>query len=247
MSGGARGTAPGAGYVREMFARIAPRYDLLNHLLSLEVDRWWRRRVARTFRYILRRPDARVLDLCCGTGDLALAFRAVAHSGARIVGADFCQPMLDRATAKFARCGAPALLAAADALALPFAAGTFDLVAAAFGFRNLADYPAGMREIFRVLKPGGEVALLDFSDPDSPVFGPLYSFYFRRVLPRIGAMISGDSGAYQYLGRSVADFPSPEGLAGLMRDAGFSGVGYRKFTGGIAYLHTGRRPQEFQV
>ena len=242
MSGAARGTAPGAAVVREMFGRIAPRYDFLNHLLSMEVDRWWRRRVARRFRHVLERPDARVLDLCCGTGDLAVALAGQAHRAARIVGADFCHPMLERACLKFDDAGLLPLLAEGDALCLPFSGGTFHLVVAAFGFRNLADYRAGLREIFRVLSPGGELGILEFSEADPGLFGWLYRFYFRRLLPGIGGLVSGDSGAYRYLRSSVADFPSPETLAGWMKEAGFAEVGFRKLTRGIAYLHTGRRP-----
>lgn len=237
-----RGTAPGAGYVREMFARIAPRYDFLNHLLSMQADRWWRRRVARRFRHILERPGAQVLDLCCGTADLALRLAGVAHPSARILGADFCHPMLERAQEKLRRRGLPPLVAEADALVLPFADGAFDLVTTAFGFRNLADYGAGLREVFRVLAPGGEAGILEFSEPTSPIFSRLYKLYFRRVLPRIGGAVSGDAGAYQYLARSVTDFPSPEGLASWMTEVGFAGVSFQKFTGGIACLHAGQRP-----
>ena len=236
------GTAPGAAYVREMFARIAPRYDFLNHLLSLQADRWWRRTVARHFRRVLEQPEARALDLCCGTADLALSLAAVAHPSARVMGADFCHPMLERARAKLLHRSLPPLLAEADAMVLPFADSTFHLVTAAFGFRNLANYDAGLREILRVLAPGGEAGILEFSQPQSSLFGPLYSFYFRCVLPRVGGAFSGDTDAYQYLVHSVADFPSPEGLACWMREAGFAGVTFRTFTGGIACLHTGRRP-----
>ena len=240
------GTAPGSAYVREMFARIAPRYDFLNHLLSLQADRWWRRTVARRFRRTLERPEARVLDLCCGTGDLALSLATVAHPSARILGADFCHPMLERARDKLLRRRLVPMLAEADALVLPFADSSFHLVTAAFGFRNLANYEAGLREIFRVLMPGGEAGILEFSQPQSSVFasvlGPLYSLYFRHVLPRVGGAFSGDSGAYRYLVHSVGDFPSPEGLASWMREAGFAEVTFRTLTAGIACLHTGQRP-----
>lgn len=241
MSGEAKGTAAGAGYVRQMFGRIAPRYDLLNHVLSLQVDRWWRRRVALHFRAVLQRPDAKVLDLCCGTGDLALALAGRASPSARIVGADFCHPMLDRARAKFLGRGLPPLLAESDALSMPFGDGLFDLVVAAFGFRNLADYGAGLREVHRLLKPGGQIGILEFSDPKVPLFASVYAFYFRRVLPRIGGAVSGDARAYQYLNRSVGDFPPPGRLAEMMRQACFSGVRFWRFSGGIACFHTGRK------
>ena len=236
------GTAPGAAYVREMFARVAPRYDFLNHLLSLEADRWWRRAVARRFRRTLGRPGTRALDLCCGTGDLALSLTKVAHPSARILGADFCHPMLERARDKLLRRRLLPLLAEADALVLPFADSSFHLVTAAFGFRNLSNYEAGLREIFRVLMPGGEAGILEFSQPQSSLLGPLYNFYFRRVLPRVGGAFSGDAGAYQYLVKSVAEFPSPGGFACWMREAGFAGVAFQRLTGGIACLHTGQRP-----
>ena len=236
------GTAPGATYVREMFARVAPRYDFLNHLLSLQADRWWRRTVAHRFRRTLERPGTRALDLCCGTADLALSLVTVADPLARIIGADFCHPMLQRGRTKLLRRGFLPLLAEADALVLPFADSSFHLVTAAFGFRNLANYEAGLREIFRVLMPGGEAGILEFSQPQSSLLGPLYNFYFRRVLPRVGGAFSGDAGAYQYLVRSVAEFPSPGGFACWMREAGFAGVTFQTLTGGIVCLHTGQRP-----
>ena len=240
------GTAPGAAYVREMFARVAPRYDFLNHLLSLEADRWWRRTVAHRFRRTLERPGTRALDLCCGTADLALSLATVADPLARIIGADFCHPMLQRARTKLLRRRLVPMLAEADALVLPFADSTFHLVTAAFGFRNLANYEAGLREIFRVLMPGGEAGILEFSQPQlsglASLLGPLYNFYFRRVLPRVGGAFSGDAGAYQYLVKSVAEFPSPGGFACWMREAGFVKVTFQTLTGGIACLYTGQRP-----
>jgi demethylmenaquinone methyltransferase/2-methoxy-6-polyprenyl-1,4-benzoquinol methylase len=223
MATRARGTAPGAGYVREMFTRIAPRYDLLNHLLSFNIDRLWRGRVARRFGAVLSRPGARVLDLCCGTGDLALALGGKG------------------AARKFERAGMPVLLAEADALRLPFPDASFDLVTSAFGFRNLADYEAGLREMLRLLRPGGQIGVLEFAEPPGRFLGALYGFYFRHVLPKVGGAISGDSGAYAYLPASVERFPSPEELAGWMREAGFQEVEFQRFTGGVACLHTGRR------
>lgn len=238
-----RNQGPNASFVREMFGRIAPRYDLLNHLLSMQVDRWWRRKVARRFRQVLQQPGARALDLCCGTADLALALAGVAHSTARIVGADFCHPMLERARDKLHRRSLPPLLAEANALVLPFPDDTFHLVTTGFGFRNLSDYAGGLEEMLRVLAPGGQVGILEFSRPISRLFGSLYDIYFHRLLPRIGGAVSGDSGAYRYLVRSVSEFPSPEGLAGWMREAGFVGVEFEKLTGGTACLHTGQKPK----
>lgn len=230
-----------AATVRAMFSAIAPRYDLLNHLLSLNVDRWWWRRTARTFAHVLARPQARVLDLCCGTGDMALALRRRARSARPVIlGVDFSHAMLCLADKKFAGKNVTAL--EADALQLPFAAGRFDLVVTSFGFRNLANYDAGLREIHRVLAEGGEVGILDFSEPRG-LMGALYGFYFRHVLPRIGTVISGVRGPYQYLPASVAKFPAPEEMLARMRAAGFTGVSWTPYTFGIAGLFRGARQQ----
>lgn len=230
-----------AAHVREMFGRIAPRYDLLNHLLSLDVDKVWRRRVAGKFSATLRDSSARVLDLCCGTGDLAFAFRKQAPQGAEIIGSDFVPEMLVRARDKAAASGAKVEFVEADALALPFAAGSFDLVSCAFGFRNLANYERGLLEIYRVLKLGGSVAILEFAEPRGRIFGALYRFYFRHVLPRLGGWISGNASAYTYLPRSVSKFPSPERLQEQFALAGFRDVQFKRWTGGIVTLHTGRK------
>ena len=238
--------------VREMFSEIAPRYDLLNRVLSLSIDRIWRRRTARAVDHILRLPHARVLDLCCGTGDLTLALkRRATHSsgpGAAIYGSDFAHPMLVRAVEKSNAAGSARKSRAseigyseADALTLPFADASFDLITAAFGFRNLANYDAGLREIFRVLRAGGEVAILEFSEPTVPVIAPLYRFYFTRILPRIGAAVSGRGLAYSYLPASVAKFPAPDELAAMMTSAGFSRVGYERWTCGVVTLHRGTK------
>lgn len=230
-----------AARVREMFGRIAPRYDLLNHLLSLDVDKTWRRRVARRFSATLHDPGARVLDLCCGTGDLALAFRKEAPSGAEIVGADFVPEMLVRARVKAAAMGANVTFVESDALSLPFADAIFDLVSCSFGFRNLANYERGLAEIRRVLKTGGAAAILEFSEPPGKVFGSLYRFYFRRILPRLGGLISGNASAYAYLPNSVGKFPSPEELQGMFERAGYTNAYFERWTGGIVTVHTARR------
>jgi len=227
-----------------MFTSIAPRYDLLNHLLSFNVDRLWWRRAARSFRHILSRPGARSLDLCCGTGDMAFALlraaRGVARvSDPRILGADFSHAMLVRAARKSQ--GTPLRWLEADALRLPVADAQFDLVTSAFGFRNLADYDAGLREIVRVLRPGGEAGILDFGQPRG-LIGSIYRLYFRRVLPAIGTMISGVKGPYAYLPASVERFPAPEEMLERMRAAGFTDVSWTPYTFGIAGLYRGRKP-----
>ena len=241
---GVRSETEAAAHVRKMFGRIAPRYDLLNHVLSLDIDKIWRRRVARHFNAILHDPNARVLDLCCGTGDLAFAFRRQAPQGAMIIGSDFVPEMLIRARSKAEALGTASAkmeFVEADALALPFADETFDLVSCAFGFRNLANYERGMQEILRVLKPGGAVAILEFSEPRGRLFGSAYRFYFRHILPRLGGWISGNSSAYNYLPRSVSKFPSPEKLQEQIQHKGYSDVRFSRWTGGIVTLHTGRK------
>ncbi|HKA01552.1 MAG TPA: bifunctional demethylmenaquinone methyltransferase/2-methoxy-6-polyprenyl-1,4-benzoquinol methylase UbiE [Candidatus Solibacter sp.] len=241
--------------VREMFTQIAPSYDALNHLLSLELDRLWRARVARRLRPILERPEAVVLDLCCGTGDLALALRRAGRGNrlpprcARIVGADFAHAMLVRARLKSQlvpnHSGLPPEPALpvfeADALRLPFRDASFDLVTSAFGFRNLANYEAGLREIRRVLRPGGTIAILEFTEPPDGMLGNLYRWYFRKVLPKIGAMISGNSAAYTYLPKSVARFFRPKELAALMTSVGYESVGFHLWTMGAVALHCGSK------
>jgi demethylmenaquinone methyltransferase/2-methoxy-6-polyprenyl-1,4-benzoquinol methylase len=225
-----------------MFTSIAPRYDLLNHILSLNVDRLWWRRTARTFRDILERHDARVLDLCCGTGDMAFALRRQAGQGKpQIVGADFAHTMLQRAVEKSAELNSfrPGWIEA-DALILPFPNEHFDLVTSAFGFRNLADYDAGLREIARVLGPGGECGILDFSEPKG-MMGALYRVYFKEVLPRIGTMISGVRGPYAYLPASVARFPEPDEMLQRMKQAGFAEGSWTPYTFGIAGLYRGKK------
>lgn len=225
--------------VRQMFDEIAPRYDLLNHVLSANVDRFWWWRTARRFHHVLERPDARVLDLCCGTGDMSLALRGRAPKGAApYLAADFAHQMLKRGSMKFAGKGIVAI--EADALGLPFADSCFDLVVSAFGFRNLANYRSGLREIHRVLGSGGEIGILDFSEPGGWL-GKFYAFYFRRVLPAIGTMISGVRGPYEYLPASVEKFPPPATMLEQMREAGFSEVSWTPFTFGIAGLYKGKK------
>jgi demethylmenaquinone methyltransferase / 2-methoxy-6-polyprenyl-1,4-benzoquinol methylase len=239
---GARDEREAAARVHEMFARITPRYDFLNHLLSFSLDRLWRRRTANRFANIVRRPDARVLDLCCGTGDLAFALaRKRGANGASIIGGDFVEPMLVRARAKASGSAQRVAFSAADALQLPFHDATFNLVTSAFGFRNLANYETGMREIARVLKPGGEVGILEFSEPGAGPLAGVFRFYFRQVLPRVGGAISGSGDAYSYLPASVGKFPSPKELASLMERCGFTSVEFERWNFGSVLLHRARR------
>jgi demethylmenaquinone methyltransferase / 2-methoxy-6-polyprenyl-1,4-benzoquinol methylase len=223
--------------VREMFTSIAPRYDLLNHVLSCNIDRLWWWRTARKFDAILQHPEARVLDLCCGTGDMTFALRRRTGTNApNILGADFSHAMLQRATQK----GKNTRLrwVEADALKLPFPGEHFNLVTSAFGFRNLADYDAGLREIARVLAPGGECGILDFGEPGG-LIGKGYRVYFKKVLPAIGTLLSGVRGPYAYLPASVERFPSPDEMLGRMHQAGFREVSWAPYTFGIAGLYHG--------
>jgi demethylmenaquinone methyltransferase/2-methoxy-6-polyprenyl-1,4-benzoquinol methylase len=242
---GATDTRSAARAVRDMFTSIAPRYDLLNHVLSFNIDRLWWRRTARRFRPILSRPEAHVLDLCCGTGDMAYALRRQSgESCPKILGADFSHAMLRRAriksSQKFKDSSYPTLgWVEADALNLPFPDGHFNLVTAAFGFRNLADYDAGLREIARVLRPGGECGILDFGEPKG-LMGRLYRIYFKNILPRVGTLISGVRGPYAYLPASVERFPEPEEMLARMRRAGFADASWTPYTFGIAGLYHGR-------
>ena len=244
-----RGTTPAgtsdersaAQAVRQMFDEIAPRYDLLNHVLSMNIDRLWWRRTARTFKHILSRSEARVLDLCAGTGDMSVAMRAVAtqrNSTASILALDFSRHMLQHGLPKFNAKKIHPL--EADALRLPLADNSTDLVVSSFGFRNLANYDAGLREIFRVLKPQAEVGILDFSEPGG-LLGRLYGFYFRNVLPRIGTMISGVRGPYEYLPASVHKFPPPQEMLSRMEKAGFRDVSWTPYTFAIAGLYRGKK------
>ncbi len=235
---GAHSREQAAMAVRDMFTSIAPRYDLLNHLLSFNVDRLWWRRAARSFRHILQRPGARALDVCCGTGDMTVALFRAAQRDACITGADFSHAMLVRAAEKSR--GTPLTWLEADALRLPVPDSSFDLVTSAFGFRNLADYDAGLRESFRVLRTGGEVGILDFGEP-SGLIGKIYRVYFKHVLPAVGTLISGVKGPYAYLPASVERFPSPEAMLDRMRAAGFTEVSWTPYTLGIAGLYRGNK------
>lgn len=225
--------------VRTMFDQVAPRYDFLNHFLSLGMDIAWRRAAARELQEPLARPGSIAVDVCCGTGDLALAFRR--HSRGAVIGADFSKPMLLRAHRKAHGHDRRITFIEADTLRLPFGDRALDVIGAAFGFRNLANYADGLREMHRVLKPGGILAILEFSRVRWPVFGPLFSLYFRHILPRLGTLISGVAGPYQYLPDSVARFPDQEEMASALQETGFVHVRYRNFTGGVAALHLAQK------
>ncbi len=228
-----------AGEVREMFAAVAPRYDFLNHFLSLGRDVAWRRATARALRETLAKPGSVAVDVCCGTGDLAGALARV--SAGKVMGTDFCRSMLLRAREKFAARSPAAYFLEADTLKLPLADASVDVVSVAFGLRNLADYARGLDEMRRVLRPGGSIAILEFSQVRWPILGPIFHFYFHRILPQLGTWISGVAGPYQYLPDSVSRFPDQESLAAALRQAGFQNVRYRSFSGGIAALHLGQR------
>jgi demethylmenaquinone methyltransferase/2-methoxy-6-polyprenyl-1,4-benzoquinol methylase len=228
-----------ATWVRGMFGRIAPRYDLLNHLLSMNIDRYWRARTVARVSSVLANPEARVLDVCCGTGDLMMALET--RASAHVYGSDFCHPMLVAARRKVERGHFHSALFESDALRLPLANASLDLVTIAFGFRNLANYQAGFEELRRVLKLGGLAAILEFSTPPNRALARLYSFYSRAVLPTIGGLISGSKEAYSYLPESVRKFPGAEDLAEQMRGAGFANVRFERMTAGIVALHLGQR------
>lgn len=222
-----------------MFAGIAGRYDFLNHVLSLNIDKIWRRKVSRILRDVLNRPDAVVLDVACGTGDLSLELNREAK--AQVIGTDFCRPMLTVAKAKTLSANAAVPYIEADAMSLSFADNGFDAVTIAFGLRNLPNVANGLTELHRVLKPGGKLVILEFSSPIVPGFRQLFNFYFANILPRIGGAVSGSRGAYEYLPDSVSKFPNQKALAALMEKTGFSAVSYQNLTGGIAALHSGTK------
>jgi demethylmenaquinone methyltransferase/2-methoxy-6-polyprenyl-1,4-benzoquinol methylase len=227
--------------VHAMFAGIAVRYDLLNHLLSGNIDKRWRQRVVRKIMPILANPEMLVLDVACGTGDLTLALASEAR--AKVVGSDFCRPMLSIAARKAESNLAGTPFIEADALSLPFGNECFDAVTIAFGLRNLSSVDRGLVELRRVLKPGGQLAILEFSEPVIPGFRQMFAFYFSTLLPRIGGWISGSRGAYEYLPDSVSRFPNQKKLAERMLESGFEAVSFENLTGGIAAIHLGMRSE----
>lgn len=229
--------------IRSMFDRVAPRYDLLNRLLSGRVDVYWRRRTVRALRPYLQDPQARVVDICCGTADLVAALekerqRLCGPQRQPVVGLDFSHNMLLGAQRKL---GAPAPLVEADALRLPLPDNHARAITIAYGFRNLANYPAALTEFARILEPGGCLAILEFSQPKNPLFAKAFSFYFRNVLPRIGNTLSGTGDAYSYLQKSVERFYTPQALREAMQTAGLKEANYHLLTGGISALHLAKK------
>ncbi len=221
--------------VRAMFSGIAGRYDLLNHVLSMNIDKRWRRLVRRKLQPILDKPDAMVLDVACGTGDLSIELQS--HARASVIGTDFCRPMLTVAADK----STTIPFIEGDAMNLGFADNTFDAATIAFGLRNLSNFADGLAELHRVLTPGGKLVVLEFSTPILPGFRQAFNFYFTRILPRIGGAVSGSRGAYEYLPDSVSKFPDQKRLAALMQETGFNDVEYTNLTGGIAAIHIGTK------
>ncbi len=235
---GAQNEQEASRWVRQMFGRVAHRYDLANHLLSANIDKSWRNETVRQVRDILKRPDSRVMDLACGTGDLLIALER--EAGRKLIGSDFCHPMLAGAHEKLKRSNLKSVLVEADGLALPLGDASLDLITIAFGFRNFANYRGGLVEMRRVLRKGGALAILEFTQPPNKAFAALYNWYTRNILPVIGGMISGAPEAYKYLPESVRKFPEAPGLAEMMKDAGFEKVEWKYLTFGIVALHIGR-------
>jgi len=233
--------SPKAAQIRQMFTAIAHRYDLLNHLLSLNIDRVWRRKAAQLLKEPLARRESLCLDLCCGTGDLSFAMRAC--GGANVIGSDFSHTMLRRNKEKIQqrRLESAVFVVESDALLLPFKSDTFDVVAIAFGLRNLESVAAGLTEMHRVLKPGGKLVVLEFSRLPHPLLDRAFQFYFLNILPRIGALFSRHPFAYSYLPASVLQFPNQEQLKGIFLQCGFQNVTYRNLSAGIAAIHSGEK------
>jgi demethylmenaquinone methyltransferase/2-methoxy-6-polyprenyl-1,4-benzoquinol methylase len=227
-----------AAEVRRMFSEIAPRYDFLNHALSLNIDKRWRKFVIKKVEQRLRRPGAVALDLCCGTADLSLELGAIAPT----IGVDFCRPMLEVGRGKIRAARLPIDLVEGDALNVPVGDGSVDVVTVAFGLRNLESVELGLKEMHRLLRPGGRAAVLEFSRPQVPIFRQLFQLYFTTILPRIGNAISGSNFAYQYLPDSVKRFPDQQTLARMMQSFGFSDIRYYNLFGGVAALHLGDKP-----
>lgn len=228
-----------AAAVREMFSGIATKYDFLNHFLSANIDKRWRKLVSQKLQDVLENPDAQVLDVACGTGDLSVELQKNAR--AKVFGTDFCRPMLKIASDKNEKTAQNIPYIEADGMNLSFADATFDAVTIAFGLRNFSNWQAGLIELHRILKTGGKLVILEFSTPAIPGFRQAFQFYFSNILPRIGGVVSGSRGAYEYLPDSVSKFPDQKNLAKMMNETGFSAVEYKNLTGGIAAIHSGTK------
>ena len=235
----AAGGAEKRAYVRQIFSEIAPRYDFLNHVLSLNIDRIWRRKAIAELA-VEREPEGTYLDLCAGTMDISVMIGRAKNFRGSVMSADFAEPMLREGRHKIGR--AKISPVAADAVELPFPSESMSGAIVAFGIRNVAGLDAALAEVRRVLAPGARFVILEFSRPDSTVLNALYQQYFKRILPAIGSFISGHPTAYRYLPDSVSNFPTREELAGRMRSVGFSQVSWRPLTFGVAAIHVGERP-----
>lgn len=225
--------------VREMFSGIAKRYDFLNHFLSVNIDKRWRKLVRERLQNELSKPEGLILDVACGTGDLSIELQQ--HAKAKVIGTDFCRPMLAVAADKNAKNHLSIPYLEGDGMNLSFADETFDAVTIAFGLRNFSNWLDGLKELRRVTKKGGKLVILEFSAPIVPGFKQLFNLYFTQVLPRIGGAVSGSRGAYEYLPDSVSRFPDQKNLAKMMGEVGFEKVDYKNLTGGIAAIHTGTK------
>lgn len=223
--------------VRAMFSGIAGRYDLLNHVLSVNIDKLWRKKVRKQLADILANKDALILDVACGTGDLSIELQA--GNNAKVIGTDFCRPMLTIAKEKAAEIP----FVEGDAMSLSYSDNSFDAVTIAFGLRNLSNFEDGLNELTRVLKPGGKLVVLEFSSPVVPGFRQAFRFYFSNILPRIGGIVSGERGAYEYLPDSVSKFPDQKALVEMMARCGLESVSYKNLSGGIAAIHSGTKPK----
>jgi demethylmenaquinone methyltransferase/2-methoxy-6-polyprenyl-1,4-benzoquinol methylase len=228
--------------VQQMFDTIAPTYDRANHLLSVGIDRYWWTRTAKLFRPVLQHPETVTLDLCCGTGDMTMALyqhRPHTPEAAPILAVDFSHQMLSRGAEKFAPHNIVPI--EADALHLPIADASVDLITSAFGFRNLANYEEGLTELLRILRPGGQLGILEANQPEG-FTGALYNLYFKTVLPKLGGLISGKPAAYSYLPASVERFPRPSRMIQLMKAAGFTNATWTSYTFGTAGLYHATKP-----
>jgi demethylmenaquinone methyltransferase/2-methoxy-6-polyprenyl-1,4-benzoquinol methylase len=225
--------------VREMFAGIATKYDFLNHFLSVNIDKRWRRLVRQRLEKELGNKKALILDVACGTGDLSVELQQ--HGQAKVIGTDFCRPMLAIAAEKNSKNNLSIPYLEGDGMNLAFEDGIFDAVTIAFGLRNFSNWLDGLKELHRIIKKGGKLVILEFSTPMVPGFKQIFNLYFTQILPRIGGVVSGSRGAYEYLPDSVSRFPNQKNLAKMMSEIGFTAVDYKNLTGGIAAIHMGTK------